>query len=263
MRTIVLTIEYDGTPFSGWQIQPDPRRQTVQGVLEKALAEMTQEKIRVRFASRTDAGVHARGQMVAFETARDAIPPIGFERGLSNYLPSTVVVRRAEVGEDGWDPRRNSRGKRYRYTYWNDRAPTALLRDRAWWLKPGRLEAEPMHRAAQVFIGTHDFDAFRSSSCVARHAVRRMYRASVEVVAPHTIVFEIVGNAFCKNMVRIMAGTLADVGLGKIDEKDVKAVLESKDRTKAGMTAPPQGLCLEEVVYDDRLPLRPKDDVDV
>lgn len=263
MRTLRLIVDYDGTAFSGWQFQRGHKRPTVQGALQRALLELTRETITVRGASRTDAGVHARGQVVAFETSRDEIPDIGFERGMAQYLPPHVAIRRAETYEDRWDPRRTSRGKRYRYTYWNDRTASALDRDRAWWVKHGRIDAAKMHEGAQVFLGTHDFEAFRSAGCSAKHAVRKMYAARVFEGEHDAVIFEIVGNAFVRNMVRIMAGNLCDVGLGRRTPQDLVELIASRDRTRGGMTAPAHGLCLEEVYYDDRLPPRPRDDVDL
>ena len=262
MRTIRLVLEYDGTAFSGWQMQAGlPPEQTVQGALQAALFKMTQQHVRVRGASRTDAGVHARGQVAAFDTDKASIAPVGFERGLTQLTPPQVVVRRAEEVALGWDPKRTSRGKRYRYSYWNDVTPTALDRERAWWVR-GRLDLDRMQAAADLLVGTPDFEAFRSAGCSARHAVRTMYDLRVEP-GPHALAhLVVVGNAFCRNMVRIMAGTLAEVGLGRRTPEDVLRALASRDRAQAGITAPGPGLCLEEVIYDDRLPPRPADDRD-
>ena len=258
-----MVLEYDGTNFSGWQIQKGlPPQQTIQGALHSALEKLTLEPIQVRGASRTDAGVHARGQVVAFETAKDNIPLIGFVRGLGQFLPRAVAVRSVEVAPEGWDPRRTSRGKRYRYTYWNDETPSALDRNRAWWVR-GRLDVEAMRSAATHLLGTHDFEAFRSAQCAARHAIRTMYSLTVKLGEYRRVELEVVGNAFCRNMVRIMAGVLGEVGMGRRGPDDVRAILASRDRTQGGITAPPQGLCLEEVIYDDRLPPRPEDDRDL
>lgn len=262
MRTIKLTIEYDGTGFQGWQIQSHlAPEKTVQGVLQKALSQMCQQDIRLRGASRTDAGVHARGQIAVFTTDKD-IPLIGFERGLTRLTPKHVCIRRAEAVEAGWDPKRTSRGKRYRYTVWNDPNPSALDRDRAWWVTRA-LDIAAMQAAAAHLVGAHDFEAFRSSSCVARHAHRRIYEIEVRAGEYHRVHIDVVGNAFVKNMVRIIAGNLVEVGYGARTPEDVKATLESRDRTRGGVTAPGHGLCLEEVVYDERLPPRPQYDVDV
>lgn len=263
MRTIRLVIEYDGTPFSGWQLQlGTDGAPTVQGALEAGLTELVKEPIRVRGASRTDAGVHARGQVAAFETTKDTLPLRAFERGLVAQLPPTVVVRKVELAEERWDPRRMSRGKRYRYTFWNDVAPTALERHRSWFVRTP-LDLEAMQRAADRLLGTHDFEAFRSAGCDARHAVRTMYEIRVWRGEYARVHVDVVGNAFCRNMVRIFAGNLRDVGLRRRTPDDVGALLSSRDRASGAMTAPPQGLCLEEVIYDDRLPPRPKQGRDV
>ena len=260
MRTIKLIIEYDGTAFHGWQAQQHlDAPKTVQGALQEALASMCQEPVMLKGASRTDAGVHARGQVGAFTTDK-SIPVIGFERGLSRLTPREVCVRKAEEVELGWDPKRSSRGKRYRYRIWNDRCPTALDRDRAWWV-PRALDLERMQQAASYLVGTHDFEAFRSSGCSAKHAVRSIYEVRVERGPEQMVDIVVIGNAFVRNMVRIIAGNLAEVGYGAMTPEDLKAVLESKDRKEGGVTAPGHGLCLEEVIYDDRLPPRPVDNV--
>lgn len=262
-QTLRLVVEYDGTAYSGWQIQAGPDApKTVQGELKAALEALCREPVRVRGASRTDAGVHARGQVAAFDTTRLNIPPIGFERGLRGHLPYDIVIRKAEAAELGWDPRRTSRGKRYVYRIWNARTPTALDRQRTWWVRPP-LDLDAMNAAAEVLHGTHDFEAFRASGCVAKHAVRTMYRIQARRGPHDTVEIEVIGNAFVRNMVRIFAGTLVDAGLGRMDVAGMRAALESLDRAKTGVTAPPQGLSLEEVIYDERLPARPKDDVDI
>lgn len=257
-----MRVEYDGTAYAGWQRQAGGPV-TVQGTLESALDAFTRETVRVRGASRTDAGVHARGQVMAFETDRDGIPPVGFERGLRSHLPRDIVVREArEVGE-GWDPRRSSRGKRYVYTLYNAPHPSALLRDRAWWVR-GALDLAAMREASRALVGTHDFEAFRAAGCVAKHAVRTVYAVELRAgAAPRAVDLVVLGNAFVRNMVRILAGTLVEVGLGKRAPEEVEKALRSRKRARAGVTAPAAGLCLDEVIYDDRLPPRPKDDIDV
>lgn len=262
-RTIRLVVEYDGTPFSGWQVQEGVGAPpTVQGALEEALWGLCRERIRVRGASRTDAGVHARGQVVAFETERPNIPAVGFERGLRRFLPPEIAVRRADEAQLGWDPRRSSRGKRYRYTIWNDRTPTALDRNYSWWVR-SPLDPNRMLEAGRALLGTHDFEAFRAVGCVARHAVRTLYRVDVRPETGSRLLVEVVGNAFVRNMVRIIAGTLMEVGAGRRSSGAVTDALLSGQRSDAGMTAPACGLCLDEVIYDDRLPPRPQDDSDL
>ena len=256
LRRLRAVIEYDGTHFSGWQFQADVR--TVQGELERVISEMTSERIKVRGASRTDAGVHARGQVVSFSTTRRNIRLYGFERGHNVKLPRDIAVREVTEADPDWDPKSTARGKRYRYTIWNDRLPTALDRERSWWIR-NTLSLEALSEAGRHFLGTHDFEAFRSAGCAARHAVRTIYQVSFSRGPRSELYFDVVGNAFCKNMVRVMAGTLREIGEGRRPPSAIVELLESRDRTRAGMTAPPEGLCLEEVIYDDRLPPRPRD----
>jgi tRNA pseudouridine38-40 synthase len=260
-RTIRLIVEYDGTAFSGWQEQ-ELGRPTVQVALQDAVFQMTSEHIHVRAASRTDSGVHARGQVAAFDTENTRIPVHGFERGLGQYLPEEVSIRRADEVEPGWNPRFTARGKRYCYTYWNDRQPSALDRWRAWLVR-NPLDLEKMQEAAQHLVGTHDFEAFRSSGCTAKHAVRTLYEVKVRRGEHARVHVDVIGNAFVRNMVRIIAGNLKEVGEGAMTPQDILRILESKDRKEGGVTAPGWGLCLEEVYYDDRLPARPKDDQDL
>lgn len=258
-----MVVEYDGTNFSGWQEQKRlAPRATVQGALREAIERMVRHPIDLFGASRTDAGVHARGQVVAFSTERDQIPLVGFERGLGQFLPPNICVREVAIAEAGWDPRRSSRGKRYRYTFWNAPTPSALDRRRAWWVR-GELDLDAMRLGAQRLVGTHDFEAFRSAQCSAKHAVRTMYRLSISRGEHRRVQLDVVGNAFCRNMVRIIAGNLCEVGLGRRSPESLSALIESRDRSTGGQTAPPQGLCLEEVIYDDRLPPRPKQDRDL
>ncbi len=258
LRTLKLVVEYDGTDFAGWQVQGGQR--TVQGALQEAVEAMTRVATPVRGASRTDAGVHALGQVAAFDT-KGEISPRSFLRGLNRYLPDDVVVHEVEEMAPGWDPKRSARGKRYRYVYWTRPSPSALDRHRAWHL-PYALDLGAMRAAAEAFLGTHDFEAFRASGCVAKHAHRTIYEARLEEAGPHRLHFVVVGNAFVRNMVRIMAGTLGEVGRGKRDSSGVASALQSRRREEAGRTAPARGLFLEEVVHDDRLPARPADDVD-
>ncbi len=258
MATVSLIVEYDGTPFRGWQAQDGPSApRTVQAELEAALSALCEERVRVRGASRTDAGVHARGQVAAFDTERER-PLVAFERG--PRLPREIAIRSAQWATPGFDPRRCSRGKRYVYTVFNDRGPTALDRDRAWWIR-SPLDLSAMEVAAKDVVGTHDFDAFRARGCVARHAVRTIYAVHIRGCGPR-VQIEVVGNAFVRNMVRILAGTLVEVGLGRRAPESVARALAGRQRTLAGVTAPAAGLCLEEVIYDDRLPPRPLDGSD-
>lgn len=254
-RTLSAIVEYDGARFSGWQAQGEPR--TVQKALEQALAAVCDEPVKVRAASRTDAGVHARGQVVKFSTTRFKIPLYGFERGLNARLPPDVAVRKVVEVDYDWDPRAAARGKHYRYTLWNDPLPTALDRARVWWAR-GPLDLTAMQTAADLFVGTHDFEAFRAAGCPSPHAVRQMYRVDVRRGDRSFVHVDLLGNAFCRNQVRIMVGTLREVGGGRRTVEAVARALHTRLRAHAGITAPPEGLCLEEVIYDDRLPPKPR-----
>jgi tRNA pseudouridine38-40 synthase len=254
-RTLRMVVEYVGTAFHGWQRQGAQR--TVQKVLEEALASMIGERVNVRAASRTDAGVHARGQVIAFDTHNLRIPLHGFERGLNSRLPDDVAIRAVAEVEAGHHPRDFARGKHYRYVVWNDPLPTAIERDRAWWVR-NRLDVDAMHDAAQRYVGTHDFEAFRAVGCPAKHAVRTMYAVDVRRVDAARIHVDVRGNAFCRNQVRIMVGTLKEVGDGRRAAASITEALRERRRALAGITAPPGGLFLEEIVFDDRMPPKPK-----
>jgi tRNA pseudouridine38-40 synthase len=244
LRTLRLVIEYDGTDFSGWQRQLDQR--TVQACLEEALQAMTGETVRVTGAGRTDAGVHAEGQ-VASVKVRARIPAGGFLRGLNSHLPADMVVRELGDVDPAFDARRSARGKVYRYQIWNHltRSP---LQGRASWHHRAPLDAHAMREAAAAFVGEHDFRAFRASDCDRTNTVRLMRSFSVERQGA-MIRCEVEGTAFLKNMVRIMVGTLVQAGHGELDAAGVRALLAAGDRTQSGVTAPAHGLTLVRVIY--------------
>jgi tRNA pseudouridine38-40 synthase len=230
-RTLRLTVEYDGTEFAGWQQQGD--LPTVQGALQAAVEALVRVPTRVRGASRTDAGVHARGQVAAFDVDDDRIPLVGFLRGLNTHLPPSVVVRAVDEAPLGWDPRRSSRGKMYAYRYWEGPVRSALERHRTWHVR-GELDREAMARAGQALVGTHDFEAFRAAGCVAQHAVRTIYELRVEPGPHRRLDLWVVGNAFVRNMVRIIAGHLAEVGLGRRDPESVAEALAARESALRG-----------------------------
>ncbi len=241
MRHIRLVVEYDGSALHGWQRQNG--QPTVQQHLEEALAKLLTHEVRVTGASRTDAGVHARGQVACFRTERP-IPLHGIRRGLNSLLPVQIAVREATEVADDFHPRFAATGKHYRYTILTraDRSP--LLRDRAWH-HPEPLAIEAMREAAAVLIGEHDFSAFRAAGCSAKTTLRRV--ESIEIVQVGDLVtIDVRGNAFLRHMVRILVGTLAE---GPTPTQ-LAEILASGDRTKAGPTAPPHGLVLIEVHYD-------------
>ncbi len=244
MRRLRLLVEYDGTDFVGWQRQDNGP--SIQAALEDGMRAMTGEAREVRGAGRTDAGVHALGQVAHVDTERD-IPLRGFLLGLNSQLPRTIGVRAVdEVGAE-FDARFSARGKLYRYSIWN--APVrSATRDRFVWHVRRPLDAGAMAAGARHLVGRHDFAAFRASDCERKTTVRTLSR--VDVTRDGDLVtIEVEGDAFLKNMVRILTGTLAEIGQGRRSADEVPALIEGRDRTRSGVTAPPQGLCLVRVDY--------------
>lgn len=254
MRHIRLVVEYDGTGLCGWQRQANGP--TVQGHLEAALARLLAHEVTVVGASRTDAGVHARGQVASFRTER-AIPLHGIRRGLNSLLPPAIAIVEASEAADDFHPRFSATGKHYRYLVFTrgDRSPR--WRDRAWHV-PGTLDLAAMRQAAAALVGEHDFAAFRAAGCTARRTVRRIEDIAIAGGAardpeePWLICVDVRGNAFLRNMVRIVVGTLVEVGTGRRPIEQVAEILASRDRTRAGITAPAHGLELVSVRYDGR-----------
>jgi tRNA pseudouridine38-40 synthase len=243
-RTLRLVIEYDGTDFSGWQRQIGQR--TVQACLEEALQAMTGQFQRVTGAGRTDAGVHAEGQ-VASVKVHSRIPTGGFLRGLNSQLPPDMAVRELSDADPAFDARRSARGKTYRYQIWNHVTRSPMQR-RASWHHRAPLDAHLMREAAAAFVGEHDFRAFRASDCDRKNTVRLIRAFEVERRGA-LIRCEVEGTAFLKNMVRIMVGTLVQAGHGELDAAGVRRLLEAGDRTQSGVTAPAHGLTLVRVTY--------------
>jgi tRNA pseudouridine38-40 synthase len=253
---VCLKVAYDGSDFSGFQRQPGQR--TVQGELERAAPVMTGHAVRMRGAGRTDAGVHARGQVVAFASARN-IPPQSFMRGLNQLLPDDIRVQAAWSVAPGYDPRFDSTGKIYRYLLQLGEVQDPLLRLRTWQLaKVQTLDVPTMRRAARALEGTHDYRAFRSADDTRENTVRTLW--SIDVRTPYLddarlVCIDVHGNAFMKNMVRILVGTLVGVGRGRISLARVAALLGPQARREdAGQTVPPHGLTLEEVFLGREAP---------
>jgi tRNA pseudouridine38-40 synthase len=246
MRNIKLIIEYDGTAYCGWQVQPNGI--TVQQVLEEALARMLGERAPLHGSGRTDAGVHARGMVACFRTDK-TLPLRAFREGLNTMLPNDIAVREAcEVSPD-FHPRFDAQGKQYRYTMLLDNLRSPLARNAAWRIK-GKLDMEAMRAACAVFVGEHDFAAFRGSNCAAKTTVRHIY--SMELSREGDFVYlDVKGSGFLKYMVRIITGTVVAVGQGRLGVADVARLLKGGERQHAGMTVPPQGLCLMQVYYPD------------
>ncbi len=245
MRNIKLTIEYEGTNYHGWQVQKNAV--TVQECFEKALSRLLGEKTGVVGCSRTDVGVHACGQVAHFFTDA-AIPGEKFSYALNNLLPSDIVVQKSEEVPENFHARYSSKGKRYRYLICNSPHQSALMRNRACHVRP-ELDFEQMRKAAVHFTGEHDFAAFQATGGQVRSTVREIYSTAVKRREDSLIELEVTGNGFLYNMVRIIAGTLIYVGMGKLAESDIPGIISGLDRTRAGKTAPAQGLYLMEIYY--------------
>lgn len=246
MPTVLLTIAYDGTNYSGWQVQPNGL--AVQQVVEDALERLLGERVRLCSSGRTDAGVHARAMPAAFVTNRE-LPLRAFVEGTNRYLPDDIAVQAARLVPDGFKPISEALAKHYRYTILNSTVRSPLDRLYGWQVRDS-LDLPAMVRAAGYFVGRHDFAAFRASNCVAKTTVRRV--DSVEISrAGSCITIDVVGEGFLKYMVRVMSGTLVDVGRGRFAPEHVEELLREGNRQKAGVTAPACGLCLMKVFYPE------------
>jgi len=240
-----LTLEYDGTPFVGWQIQDNGL--SVQGVLEEAIGKFCGETPRTTAAGRTDAGVHAAGQVVHVDLAKDW--PVERVREALNFhlRPHPVSVLEAAIVAADFNARLSARSRRYLYRILNRRAPPALERDRVWHVaRP--LDAPAMHVAAQALVGRHDFTTFRASLCQAKSPLKTLDRLDVTRDGDEIRVTAL-ARSFLHHQVRNMVGTLKLVGDGKWSADDVAAALAARDRGRGGPTAPASGLCLVEVTY--------------
>lgn len=244
MRRFKLILEYEGTTYHGWQVQPG--LPTIQGVLQEILFRIAGAPVQVTGAGRTDAGVHALGQVASFSADLRLDPPT-LRRALNASLPRDIVVCQAEEAPLDFDARRSARCKAYRYTILRRDYPSAWMGRHTLYVS-GPLDADAMAEAARAVVGTHDFSAFRAATCAAKSPVRSVMDASWRV-AGDLYQFEITANAFLQHMVRILVGTFLDVGRGKRAPTDVADVLASRNRRCAGKTAPPHGLCLVEVQY--------------
>ena len=243
---IALGIEYDGSRFHGFERQPDQR--TVQGEVELALARIADSPVRVVCAGRTDAGVHATGQVVHFDVAASR-PTRAWVRGTNTYLPHDVAIIWARFVDDAFHARFSAVQRRYRYLIMNRITRPALLAGKAAWVYRS-LDADRMHVGAQCLAGEHDFSSFRASGCQARHPVRRVDRIEVARVGER-IVIDVHANSYLQHMVRNIVGTLVAVGSGEHDPGWVASVLTARDRRAGGVTASPDGLYLVGVDYPE------------
>ena len=240
-----IIVEYDGGPFVGWQRQDTGP--SIQAALEDAILAFTAERVHVQGAGRTDAGVHARGQVAHFDLAADK--PTDEVRGALNFhlKPHPIVVPAVEFAAPGFHARFSAIWRRYRYRILNRRAPAALDRGQVWHV-PVPLDDRAMADAASVLVGRHDFNSFRSVACQSKTSIKTLDLLSVARNGEE-IDIEVGARSFLHNQVRILVGTLQLVGRGQWSRRDVEEALAACDRTRAGPTAPPVGLCLMEVRY--------------
>jgi len=245
VRNIKLTIEYDGTAYHGWQIQPGLR--TIQGMMREQIAQITQQEVNLIGAGRTDAGVHALGQVANFQT-ESTIDLASLQRGLNSLLPPDIVIISAEEMEEGFHARFSARCKTYEFRILNQPYPSAILRQYAWFIHD-ELDLPSMKECGKLLVGSHDFSSFRASGDESRHSIREVFRLEIARREGNLIVIAIEANAFLREMVRSIVGTLVDVGRGKTSFAEFKEIFEAHDRRRAGMTAPAHGLFLSEVTY--------------
>ncbi|TCQ01607.1 tRNA pseudouridine38-40 synthase [Serpentinicella alkaliphila] len=240
----MIEIEYDGTNYSGWQIQPNAR--SVQEEIMKALKKITNEEIKLNAAGRTDAGVHAKGQVANFYL-NASIPTNRIVPALNSNLAQDITVLNAKEVPLDFHARYSAESKKYLYNIYNSSTRSSLFRNYSYHVT-NKLSISKMENAAKKLIGTHDFKAFMSSGSSVQDTVRTIYTIKIDK-HNNNICLSFHGNGFLYNMVRIIVGTLVEIGTDKRPIEDIEQILLSKDRRKAGHTAPPQGLILEKVYY--------------
>ena len=247
MTRIAIGIEYDGTSYSGWQVQS--HAPSVQAELERALGSVADHPVELTAAGRTDAGVHATMQVAHFDTTAERTLDAWVFGGSAAAAPDVCVLWAREVPAD-FHARFSASARSYRYRILNRRVRPSLDRERCCWIKRP-LDAAAMHAAARALEGEHDFSAFRAAECQSRTPIRRLHSIAVRRDGDHLDI-EVTANAFLHHMVRNLAGTLIAVGTGDRPAEWVAEVLEARDRTRAGVTAPPQGLYFAGAHYDGR-----------
>lgn len=239
-----LTLEYDGTNYQGWQIQSSAP--TVQGAVEAALRRLFSRPVRVRVAGRTDTGVHAVGQVVAF-LAPKAVELPRFQRSLNAVLPVDIVVKRIEEAPASFNPRRDAKSRVYQYRIWNHPWRSPIWARYSWHI-PYPLHVSVMDQAAALLIGDHDFSSFQGADPAASTPQRTVLRSVIRRNGDF-LIYDVEARSFLRHMVRNIVGTLVEVGRGALDINDFAAIFAARDRTRAGPNAPPQGLFLMEVKY--------------
>lgn len=244
MKNIKLIIEYEGTAYSGWQKQDDV--DTIQENIERALKKLTRENIKLIGSGRTDKGVHALGQVANFKT-RSIIPGENYKYALQEFLPSDISIVDSKEVDIRFHSRFDAIGKKYRYKIYNGKLPKALYRN-FYYHYSYDIDLEKTIKASKCLIGSHDFKSFMAKKCSAYNTVRTITDISIDRNGDF-IEFEIQGNSFLRYMIRIMVGTLLQIGAGKIEIEELESIIAGRRRAYAGITAPPQGLYLEKVFY--------------
>lgn len=245
MATIRLLIEFDGSNYIGWQWQPEGV--SLQRLIEEAIEKVVGGPVRLHSSGRTDAGVHARGMVAHFQV--DHLLPLGaYREGVNHFLPADVAIIKVDEVHEKFHARFSATGKWYRYTIWQGETRAPLLSGRNWHIRKD-LNVEAMRRAVECLLGKHDFSAFRSSGCDAVTTEREI--VGVEVIEERGVIhIDIAGDGFLRNMIRIIAGTIVEIGLGKRSEETLNELLDNGNRDGSGITAPASGLCLMKVWYD-------------
>jgi tRNA pseudouridine38-40 synthase len=244
IRKIKLLIQYDGTAYHGWASQPDMA--TIHGTLTAAIEKLTGRQVDLLGSSRTDAGVHALGQVATF-TIDCPVPTENFARALNNMLPDDIAITEAVEVPDSFDPISSTQSKIYRYTLYTGTI-RPVMRIRYCWHRPGALNVEAMQAAAKTLLGKHDFKSFASAADTRENSVRTILKCDV-AGGDSEITFDVQANGFLYNMVRNIVGTLVEVGRGRWTAADIERILAAKDRCQAGPIAPPGGLCLMRIFY--------------
>ncbi len=249
MRNVRLLIEYDGTQYAGWQWQKNEK--TIQETLSKAIEQVIQEEVKLYGASRTDAGVHAIGQVANFKTTSN-IPSERLLHAINFYLPYDITVKDASDVAESFHAQYCATSKIYQYTLFNDWIRTSLHRHFCY-LYGFQLDISTMAVAAGCLVGTHDFTSFTTKAWCEKNRIRTVKQLDIKKEGKY-IYFTIEADGFLYNMVRTIVGTLIEVGRGKIPGEDIQDILDGKNRKLAGPTAPARGLCLMEVKYGDNQP---------
>lgn len=245
MKNIKIIIEYDGTDYHGWQCQAD--LPTVQKTIENALRQITGESVKIAGSGRTDAGVHAMGQVASFLTETQ-LDPETLGKALNSTLPRDISIIKAQKVSDRFHAQFSSRSKVYEYRVFNRQHPPALHRNKVWHV-PEKLDAEKMKEAAAHLEGKHDFSVFAAADITVKSTVRTVERVHIRKTREGIILIEIEADGFLKRMVRMITGTLVETGKGKLAPEGFRRILAEGRKTKNVFTAPPQGLFLKKVIY--------------